>query len=64
VVKFFRAGDDADLADAMLAMIRNPEARNRMAQNALKFAEKYDWESNKDKYLNIVSLLTAPASAN
>jgi glycosyltransferase involved in cell wall biosynthesis len=64
VVKFFRAGDDADLADAMLAMIRNPEARNRMAQNAMKFAEKYDWESNKDKYLNIVSLLTAPASAN
>jgi glycosyltransferase involved in cell wall biosynthesis len=64
VVKFFRAGDDADLADAMLAMIRNPEARDRMAQNALEFAEKYDWESNKDKYLNIVSLLTAPAGAN
>jgi hypothetical protein len=35
-----------------------------MAQNALEFAEKYDWESNKDKYLNIVSLLTAPAGAN
>jgi glycosyltransferase involved in cell wall biosynthesis len=64
VVKFFRAGDDADLADAMLAMIRNPEVRNRMAQNAMEFAEKYDWESNKDKYLNIVSLLTAPAGAN
>jgi glycosyltransferase involved in cell wall biosynthesis len=63
VVKFFRAGDDADLADAMLAMIRNPEARNRMAQNALEFAAKYDWESNKDKYLNIVNLLTASAGA-
>jgi glycosyltransferase involved in cell wall biosynthesis len=64
VVKFFRAGDDADLADAMLAMIRNPEARNRMAQNALEFAGKYDWESNKDKYLDIVRLLTAPAGAD
>jgi glycosyltransferase involved in cell wall biosynthesis len=58
LVKFFRAGDDAALAEAMLTMIRNPELRKRLAKNALEFAKSYDWGSNQDKYLNIVDRLT------
>ena len=58
LVKFFRPGDDAALAEAMLTMIRNPELRKRLAKNALEFAKNYDWESNQDKYLNIVNRLT------
>ena len=57
VVKFFRAGDDAALAEAMLAMIRNPELRNQLAQNALEFSKAYDWETNRDRYLNIINSL-------
>jgi glycosyltransferase involved in cell wall biosynthesis len=58
MVKFFRSGDDAALAEAMLAMIHNPELRIKLAKNALAFAQDYDWESNQDKYLNIVNRLT------
>jgi glycosyltransferase involved in cell wall biosynthesis len=59
LVKFFRAGDDAALAEAMLTMIQNPELRNRLAKNALEFSKDFDWETNKDKYLEIVDRLTA-----
>ena len=58
LVKFFRAGDDAALAEAMLAMIRSPELRRRLAKNAFEFAKDYDWDSNQDRYLNIVNRLT------
>ena len=58
LVKFFTAGDDASLAEAILDMIRNPELRSRLAQNALEFAKDYDWETNQDKYLNVVNRLT------
>jgi glycosyltransferase involved in cell wall biosynthesis len=61
LVKFFRAGDDAALAEAMLAMIQNPELRNRLAKNALEFSKDFDWETNKDIYLEIVNRLVAPA---
>ncbi len=58
MVKFFRAGDDAALAEAMLDMIHHPDMRIRLAKNASEFAKAYDWESNQDKYLDIVNRMT------
>ena len=39
-------------------MIRDAELRSRLARNAQQFARNYDWESNQDRYLNIVNRLT------
>lgn len=58
LVRFFQAGDDAALAEAMLSLIHDPEARIRLAKNALDFAKKFDWDSNQYKYLDIVGSLT------
>jgi glycosyltransferase involved in cell wall biosynthesis len=58
MVKFFRAGDDAALAEAMLAMIHNPEMRIRLARNAQDFAHDYDWDTNQGRYMGIVNRLT------
>lgn len=57
VLKFFRAGDQNSLAEAMLLLIRDSELRKRLASNASEFIEEYMWKKNKDKYLKLVDSL-------
>ena len=57
VVKFFEPGDEQDLADKMLELIKNKEERDRLTENALSFVEQYKWKNNQDKYLNLVDKL-------
>jgi len=57
VIKFFRAGDENDLAESMLLMIRDTDLRKRLVSNAWKFVEGYMWMNNKDKYLKLVDSL-------
>jgi len=63
LVRFFRSGDEDDLAEAILELIQDPELRQRLAKNGLQFANQYDWESNKDRYLDIVDLLVPSEAA-
>jgi glycosyltransferase involved in cell wall biosynthesis len=62
VVKFFRCGDEDDLAAAMLLLLTSPELRQQLARNGLEFARAYDWENNKDRYLAMVDRLTEKAT--
>lgn len=55
IVKFFRSGDAASLADAMLSVLKSPELRSQLVQNALNYVVTNDWEHKKNVYLNIVS---------
>jgi glycosyltransferase involved in cell wall biosynthesis len=57
VAKFFCAGDDTSLADAMLLMISDRGLRETLAQSATKFVENYSWEVNKEVYLGLVDSL-------
>jgi len=57
VVRFFEPENVEDLANAILEMANNKELRERLAQNALKFVEKYRWEDNKYIYLDLVDSL-------
>jgi glycosyltransferase involved in cell wall biosynthesis len=57
VAKFFCAGDESSLADAMLLMINNRELRETLARNATKFVEDYSWDVNQGKYLGLVDAL-------
>jgi len=59
VVRFFHCGDVDDLAKAMLLLLQDAELRQQLARNGLEFARAYDWENNKDKYLEIVDMLTS-----
>jgi len=58
LVRFFRCGDEQELAAAMLQLIQDPNLRERLVRNGLEFAARYDWESNKARYMNIVDSLT------
>jgi len=59
LVRFFRAGDEGDLANNMLLLIRNPELRQRLSTNATAYIGKNDWESKKQIYLDLVDRLVA-----
>lgn len=59
VVKFFKAGDVENLSTAMLEMIRNPDLRMTLAQNALKYVEEFSWDKRKWEYLDLVDRLTS-----
>jgi len=60
VAKFFKANDEQSLADAMLAMINDPEIRKELVRNADEFIRSYTWDQNKEAYLNLVDSLVSP----
>jgi glycosyltransferase involved in cell wall biosynthesis len=57
VVRFFKAGDDKDLANNMLDMIINSKLREQIAKNASRFIEEYTWDKKKGEYLSLVDSL-------
>jgi len=59
VVRFFKPGDVEDLKRAIIELIENKDLRRKLAENALKFVEKYKWSANKKVYLEIVDKLTS-----
>jgi glycosyltransferase involved in cell wall biosynthesis len=61
VVRFFQANDHQSLAQAMLEMIRNPQARREIVRNAHEFIQGYAWDKNRGIYLSLVDSLVARA---
>jgi glycosyltransferase involved in cell wall biosynthesis len=60
-VRFFQGGDEGDLAQAMVCLIRRPDLRNQLAGNALQFVAKNNWDLMKVEYLALVDSLTLNA---
>ena len=57
VVKLFRAGDENNLAESMLLLIKDNDLRNRLVSNAWAFVERYMWKNKKDEYLKLIDSL-------
>jgi glycosyltransferase involved in cell wall biosynthesis len=57
VVRFFQANDENSLAEAILFMLKNPEAGATLARNASEFVKQYSWKNNQDAYLRLVDSL-------
>lgn len=60
LVRFFKGGDEDDLARCMLELIEHPERRRELVKNATEYIEKNDWISKKSEYLDLVERLTVP----
>ena len=59
IVRFFRGGDEDDLARAMLELIEKPQKRQLLVDNATRYIETHDWSSSEEEYLNLVDSLVA-----
>ena len=61
IVRFFESGNEAQLSEAMLSLIKNPELRAKLAGNAREFVALNSWDVKKHEYLHLVdSLLNVP----
>lgn len=58
LVRFFRSGDDEDLARCMLDLIQHPEKRRALVENATEFIARNDWTAKRQEYLDLVGRLT------
>lgn len=59
MVKFFRPGDVDDLAQCILALHRDRSQLARLAQNAARFCEQYNWQRLGADYVATVERLAA-----
>ena len=59
VVKFFQAGDEQSLADAMLSMIQNAELRKTLAESAMTYVKQHSWDAKRQDYYELVDRLIA-----
>jgi glycosyltransferase involved in cell wall biosynthesis len=59
VVRFFRGGEEEDLAHNMLDMIQNADKRRNLVANATQFVDTVDWTAKKHEYLSLVDQLVS-----
>jgi glycosyltransferase involved in cell wall biosynthesis len=59
VVRFFRSGDPAELAAAVLEVIRRKDLRDALIAAGYEYVDRNSWESRKKAYLQLVDTLTA-----
>jgi glycosyltransferase involved in cell wall biosynthesis len=65
VVQFFEPGNEKDLAEKMMLLIKNKDLRQQLAHNASKFIQKNNWDVKKHIYLDLVdSLVQKPQIVN
>jgi glycosyltransferase involved in cell wall biosynthesis len=58
VVKFFESGNEESLAQAMLAVIRDPGLQERLIARGQEYATANNWSTKKTEYLRLVDSLT------
>lgn len=57
VVRFFESGNPDAMSSAMLAVLSNPDLRQRLVARASDYAARNSWDSRKSHYLQLVDNL-------
>jgi glycosyltransferase involved in cell wall biosynthesis len=57
-VRFFTSGNDQEMAEAMLDVIRNFPVREKLVANGFAYVERHGWGRQKTQYLDLVNSLT------
>jgi glycosyltransferase involved in cell wall biosynthesis len=57
MLAFFRPGDERDLAERLVELYRHPERRRALAEQANTFNERFSWDSQKQKYYEVIDSL-------
>jgi glycosyltransferase involved in cell wall biosynthesis len=53
-VKFFKSEDESDLASAILLLYQNPQLREQLAANGLRYVQDNSWQEKKRDYLKLI----------
>lgn len=57
VVRFFRSGDESDLARAMKEMAADEKLRKEIGKRGIEFAQEFSWDRRKQEYFRLVDRL-------
>lgn len=57
LLKFFQAGDEESLAEAMVCMVQDQTLRKRLAGNALAYVAQQSWDIKRKDYFDLVDQL-------
>jgi len=61
IVRFFESGNEEELAEAMLSLMKDAAQRAKLSANAKEFVALNSWDVKKHEYLRVVdSLLNVP----
>ena len=63
VVRFFESGNPDALAEAILAVLRDPQLRRSITVNASAYSIQNSWNSRKSDYLNLIDSLPSRREA-
>jgi glycosyltransferase involved in cell wall biosynthesis len=61
IVRFFESGNDKDLAEAMLCLMKDRGQRENLARNASEYVALNNWNTKKHEYLHLVDSLVRSA---
>jgi glycosyltransferase involved in cell wall biosynthesis len=61
LVRFFKSGDERELANVLLEMFRNRGKSLAQAERARQFALSNSWQQRRGEYLDVVESLVAPS---
>jgi len=56
VIEFFISGNEKDLSNKILEMIKNEKRRNEIIKNSKEFIKNYSWDKHKNRYFNLLDL--------
>ena len=59
VVRFFKSGDEDDLAAAMLDLMKNHGQRESLVRHASEYVARNNWDTRKQKYWHLVDSLVS-----
>jgi glycosyltransferase involved in cell wall biosynthesis len=63
MLAFFEPGDERDLAARILELYHDPARRLDLAQNAIRFFDSRDWQTEGARYIDtLLDLLHPPSS--
>jgi glycosyltransferase involved in cell wall biosynthesis len=62
IVRFFEPENYRDLAESLIYLAKNEEARQQLASNALEFVRDYCWDRKSCDYFGLVRNMTAQNS--
>ncbi len=64
MLAYFDPGNERDLAARILDLYHNPDLRVRLAQNASRFFEQHNWQTEGERYSDtLLDLLHAPSTS-
>jgi glycosyltransferase involved in cell wall biosynthesis/peptidoglycan/xylan/chitin deacetylase (PgdA/CDA1 family) len=64
IVHFFRSGDSASMAEAILDVVNGQELRESLSRRGYEYVQRHGWDQKKKEYLDLIDSLSTETFAD